>query len=278
VDCCQIRQQLNELVDLELDEDERQEWLDHLAGCSECAMIYDELMRMKKLVHAKARRPAAPAGLANLTRQRVARSVSSPLYRRKPVAAAAVAALSVTTIAVFLALSTSTTSLAHPHMVRCCLDEFLRVTAGVTPSIPDDTGATRSGAPIATDVALESIRTRTGVVLDTLPEIDGGTFHRSEPCSFDSADGDPVRGVRLDYRVVDHERKLEYPACIFVFPLECLECPDSVRTMMKNGKVCHCAGKTDKTIYCFRSTQHVYNLVTTLDSSSIEGSRRPRLR
>jgi len=269
VDCHDARQQLHEFVDFELDECQRVALRSHLASCEECDDISRQLARLKQLLHAKVRRPSAPTGLVSLIRRRVAASRSP--WRSRAFAAAAATLLACTSTAIVLTLiDFGGSRLAHADMVQHCVDEFVRLFDGSAGANPP--GASPA-VPVAEELALESIRRRTTVRLDSLPEIDGAVFRGSEPCFFNR-----IPGARLDYRLVDSNARIEYPICVFVFPLEVLESPRDELLALQNGKICRCSSREESTVYSFRSSTHVFNVVTTIDSHTLQDRYRPRLR
>lgn len=265
--CRTVQDRLSEFVDLELSDEDRNSVHEHLRACADCESAYRQLVYLKKLVHTRARRPAASVDLENLVRRQIA-----PRYRilRRPfvLASAATLALAATVAAVVIFLSPPVVRLAHAEMVQCCLDEFVQLvdsTKRDDARPPDQAGASE-------EAVCRSIRASTGVELESLPRIDNSELRGASPCSFAGVDG-----VRLDYRLIDDTKRVEHPLCIFIFSLDRLDCPKGLLMRIKDGKSCVCVTTGDNTVYCFRSSKHVYNLVTALDSKTLTESHRPRL-
>ena len=277
--CKTVQDRLSEFVDLELNHEERSSVHEHLTTCADCESTYRHLVQLKKLVHTRVSRPEARAELGNLIRRRIA-----PEYRllRRPfvLASAATLALAATVASVVMFLSPPAVQLAHAEMVRRCLGEFSQVVDPENQGAAGDTSTalefSRSSPPgqddLPEDVICRSIRALTGVELESLPRIDNSELRGASPCSFEG-----VSGVRLDYRLIDNVKKVEHPLCVFVFSLNCLDCPEGLLLRIKNGESCVCVTTGDNTVYCFRSSKHVYNVVTDLDSKSLSESHRPRL-
>ncbi len=204
-------------------------------------------------------------------------SSRTTILRRTPILAAAALALFATAL-VPIALwvgggSVAYGQLSHHDMVRSCFAEFVRLIEfkkrGGIEEDPNSETSQEEHRRRALAIANASLTPG----LDRLPDVPDSEIRGCVACELDD-----VSGVRVDYRIVDHENLVEYPLCISVFPLRCLTCSDGLLAKLEEGEDCSCLEGVDDTIYCFRSDEHVFNVVKTIDIETLETRYRPVLR
>jgi len=277
VDSREVRNKLNDLIDLELSEDERQEILAYLESdapeAAECSAIYQDLLTVKNLVRSKTERPTVPARLEQVVRAQFPDTRrrwqilagGAPSWTAAAAAAAAVAIAA--TVAAVLYLNHAP-RLAHADMIARCSAMF-RVVAGAKPERPP---------PGCCQIrAAKMTRLLTGCKEVRLPKVPGARLCTTSECTVQDAKGNEFKGVRLDYYPIREENdgidgECPDPICIFAFPASV--CGDEASTC----GLCDCAGVPGLTVYCFHDRDVVFSVVASVDEQRFLDAHEPTVR
>jgi mycothiol system anti-sigma-R factor len=163
MNCRELLEAMDALIDAELDESERARAREHLDGCEACRLAYEESLRVKRLVERKAFRPMLPGGL----QARILRDPQSERARprsltrfRAVVAGIAAAALAVITAWSMFRVVYDAPPIAHADAMRELARRYRAF------SIRDAGFAVEDPA-----AAIAAIRDATGLALERFPAI-----------------------------------------------------------------------------------------------------------
>lgn len=243
--CREANHKLNEFVDLELPEEQRQKVRWHLDDCERCRASHRSLVRLKRLVHTKIRRPPAAAGLAN----HILNTLPADAGRGKSLlrwVAAAVVALGLGSIVTVVSPEQD----AHAAVVKSCMEDFLRN----PPPQPLDV------LPQEITRVRKMVEEETGLDLGALPWIQGARYVRSTHFQFRD-----IRGARVDFHYEGET------VSVFVLPLEKLSYSESfLKVLAAEGHFCRCVEGNESTVFCLCSDKFSFNVVTTMGEETLE--------
>jgi hypothetical protein len=228
----------------------------------------------------KVRRYPAPPGLQNALRRRLAEAaapagrflVRGLLGRRRWVAAAALIVAAAASVVWFAMSPPAGTKLAHAEVVQRCVDYYREQ---VETGLANRAVVRDAPQPLReeeVEEVLECARKVSGLRLDAITSFPNACYLGLSPFEYGG-----LKGLRLDFQCRQATAPGTGMISVFAFSLSAVQCPGEVLELMSKGYVCHCAGADGKTVFCLRSPDYLFNVVTSLAEDRFRAVHVPRL-
>ncbi len=270
MDCQQVKERIDQLIDFALPEDERAAVRAHIATCEDCQALQEHELRLKRLVQLKARRPDMPPGLHAAVVQRLQGAKTEGRYesrsttRRLLLAAAMV---TVATLVSYVLLNWDAARLEHHAAAEGCADAFLdRLKAA-------DSAEVENPPPGWEAQLRETVKRETGVELAAIPAIPN-----SRCVGWESVEIGGHRAVRVDFRpqptiqvkVFGSSRAL---VSVFLLPMSSTAFSPDFLEKLRGGHSCGgCVGfSRSGSIFCVQRSDFYVATVSNMDESGQAG-------
>ena len=273
MDCSEVREKIDQLIDFELPSEERKAVREHIADCVSCRQAQDQAVLLKRMIQLKARRPEAPAGLASGVRRLFIderRRVRIHNVRRVSVAAAVL--LVATGFFFFLSIS-APAKLDHHAAAEGCVESFLR-RLGAAESLEQSSVSEDWQRRLR-----QEIREEMGVELSTVPVVPNSKllgWHEEEIGGH--------KAIRLDFRPLPEIVLTRLGTAsntlvsVFLLPIDNTDFPPSFLEELARGHRCDgCVRFTEQgTVYCLRRDDVYVAAVSNVGASSFVEKLQPR--